>query len=83
MRTKVKSSFRCNSIVYNFPLFLVLQFDVPNAQKLLTDAINAKSSVQDIAFSFFALKNLGMTVDEKSVSAGLLEALKSDDSPTR
>ncbi|XP_070209693.1 dolichyl-diphosphooligosaccharide--protein glycosyltransferase subunit 2-like [Littorina saxatilis] len=57
------------------------KFDVPNAQKLLGDAIAAKSSVQDIAFSFFALKNLGLSVDEKAVSASLLEALKTDDSP--
>ncbi|XP_076457036.1 dolichyl-diphosphooligosaccharide--protein glycosyltransferase subunit 2-like [Babylonia areolata] len=57
------------------------KFDVPSAKQLLTDAIAAKASVQDISFAFFAMKNLGIAVDEKSISAALLEALKSDDSP--
>ncbi|KAL8582854.1 hypothetical protein ACOMHN_042687 [Nucella lapillus] len=57
------------------------KFDVPSAKQLLTDAIAAKTSVQDISFAFFAMKNLGLSVDDKTVSASLLEALKSDDSP--
>ena len=42
-------------------LGIFFQFDVPNAQKLLSDAIAPKSPVQDITFAFFALKNLGLT----------------------
>lgn len=57
------------------------KFDVPNAQKILGDAIAPTSSVQNIAFAFFGLKNLGLAVDDKAVGAALVEALKSDDSP--
>ncbi|WAR18094.1 RPN2-like protein [Mya arenaria] len=52
-----------------------------SAQKLLGDAISQDSSVADIYFSFFALKNLGLTVDNGKVTAALTEALKKDDSP--
>ncbi|KAK7480622.1 hypothetical protein BaRGS_00028094 [Batillaria attramentaria] len=57
------------------------KFDVPNAKKILGDAIAPSSSVQDIAFAFFGLKNLGLAVDDKAVGSALLEALKTDDSP--
>ncbi|PVD32395.1 hypothetical protein C0Q70_07829 [Pomacea canaliculata] len=57
------------------------KFDVPNAQQLLSGSISATSPVQDIAFAFFAMRNLGLTVDDKAVSSALLEALKTDDSP--
>lgn len=45
---------------------LTLQFDVPNAQQLLSGSISATSPVQDIAFAFFAMRNLGLTGNSNS-----------------
>ncbi|XP_060592727.1 dolichyl-diphosphooligosaccharide--protein glycosyltransferase subunit 2-like [Ruditapes philippinarum] len=52
-----------------------------NAEKLLTAAVAEDSSVADIYYAYFALKNLGLAVDGKKVLAALTEALKKDDSP--
>ncbi|KAK3803364.1 hypothetical protein RRG08_006917 [Elysia crispata] len=54
---------------------------VPEFKQTLTDAIKDDSSVQDIAFAFLALKNLGLLVDDAAVSKSLMAALKTDDSP--
>ncbi|XP_045180399.2 dolichyl-diphosphooligosaccharide--protein glycosyltransferase subunit 2-like [Mercenaria mercenaria] len=52
-----------------------------NAEKVLNAAVAEDSSVADIYYAYFALKNLGLAVDGKKVSAALAEALKKDDSP--
>ncbi|KAL4217563.1 proteasome regulatory particle base subunit [Mactra antiquata] len=51
------------------------------ADKLLNAAISDSSSVADIYYASFALKNLGLSVDGKKVLAALAESLKKDDSP--
>ncbi|GFR75873.1 dolichyl-diphosphooligosaccharide--protein glycosyltransferase subunit 2 [Elysia marginata] len=57
------------------------KISVPEFKQTLTDAIKDGSTVQDIAFAFLALKNLGLPVDDAAVSKSLLAALKTDDSP--
>ncbi|GFN95846.1 dolichyl-diphosphooligosaccharide--protein glycosyltransferase subunit 2 [Plakobranchus ocellatus] len=57
------------------------KIDVPEFKQILTDVIKDGSSVQDIAFAFLALKNLGLAADDAAVSSSLLAALKTDDSP--
>ena len=52
-----------------------------NAQKVLTEAIKETSSVADIYSAYFALKNLGLSVDNAKTTKALAEALKKDDSP--
>ncbi|CAC5388107.1 SWP1 [Mytilus coruscus] len=52
-----------------------------NAQAFLGEAIKDTASVADIFSAFFALKNLGLSVDNTKVSKALAEALKKDDSP--
>ena len=37
------------------------QVNVPNAQSVLSEAIKETSSVADIFYAFFALKNLGLS----------------------
>ncbi|KAH3710333.1 hypothetical protein DPMN_069810, partial [Dreissena polymorpha] len=54
---------------------------VGNAEKLLNEAVSAGGSVAAIYYAFFALKNLGLPVDNAKITAALSEALKSDDSP--
>ncbi|RUS88930.1 hypothetical protein EGW08_003369 [Elysia chlorotica] len=53
------------------------KIDVPEFKQTLTDAIKDDSSVQDIAFAFLALKNLGLPADDAAVSKALLAALLS------
>ncbi|KAJ8321956.1 hypothetical protein KUTeg_000427 [Tegillarca granosa] len=53
-----------------------------NTQQLLSDAIKETATVADIYYAFFALKNLGLSVDNAKTSKALTEALKKDDSPT-
>ncbi|XP_076083162.1 dolichyl-diphosphooligosaccharide--protein glycosyltransferase subunit 2-like isoform X1 [Mytilus galloprovincialis] len=52
-----------------------------NAQTFLSESIKNTASVADIFSAFFALKNLGLSVDNSKVSKALAEALKKDDSP--
>ncbi|XP_074656368.1 dolichyl-diphosphooligosaccharide--protein glycosyltransferase subunit 2-like [Tubulanus polymorphus] len=56
------------------------QLSAGNVKDLLTSQIKPESSTLVIYQAFFALKNLGLSVDAAAVSKSLLAALKKDDS---